>query len=180
MRTEDEKSAVKREKSCGAVVIRTGGEGRRYLLTRSKKGVWGFPKGHMEKGENEHDTALREILEETGLNVTFTDGFRRTDAYMIFRKDVPVIDKHVVYFLAHYADQTPVPQETEVSEIELFDYEGAMKRLTFDSSRRILAAAERFLRRRESVLIATGKINIYSVKAEGIGADAREKTSRGD
>ena len=61
MRTEDEKSAVKREKSCGAVVIRTGGEGRRYLLTRSKKGVWGFPKGHMEAGETEHETALREI-----------------------------------------------------------------------------------------------------------------------
>jgi len=149
MRTEDEKSAVKREKSCGAVVICTDGEERRYLLTCSKKGVWGFPKGHMEKGEREHDTALREILEETGLNVAFTNGFRRTDAYMIFRKDAPVINKLVVYFLAHYSDQTPVPQESEVSRIELFDYESAMKRLTFDSARRILAAAERFLKRQE-------------------------------
>ena len=117
MRTEDEKSAVKREKSCGAVVICTDGEERRYLLTCSKKGVWGFPKGHMEKGEREHDTALREILEETGLNVAFTNGFRRTDAYMIFRKDAPVINKLVVYFLAHYSDQTPVPLESEVYRI---------------------------------------------------------------
>ena len=149
MQTEKEKSAVRREKSCGAVVVRTEEGGRRYLLTCSKKGDWGFPKGHMEKGETEHETALREILEETGLKVTFTDGFRRTDAYMILQKGVPAIDKHVVYFLAHYGEGTPVPQESEVSEIGLFAYEDAMNRLSFDSARRILAAAERFLKRRE-------------------------------
>ena len=142
-------AGVRHEKSCGAVVICTEGGARRYVLTRSLKGVWGFPKGHMEGQETEHRTALREIREETGLNVSFIKGFRRTDEYMILRKDAPAIDKQVVYFLARYERQTPVPQETEVSRIELFDYDGAMKRLTFDSSRRILAAAQRFLDRRE-------------------------------
>ncbi|MBQ6075317.1 MAG: NUDIX domain-containing protein [Lachnospiraceae bacterium] len=142
-------AGVRHEKSCGAVVICTEGGARRYVLTCSLKGVWGFPKGHMEGQETEHRTARREIREETGLNVSFIKGFRRTDEYMILRKDSPAIDKQVVYFLARYERQTPVPQETEVSRIELFDYEGAMKRLTFDSSRRILAAAQRFLDRRE-------------------------------
>ena len=143
-------SGVRHEKSCGAVVICTDGGGRRFLLTCSKKGVWGFPKGHMEKGETEHMTARREIREETGLDVAFIEGFRRMDRYMIFRKDTPAIDKRVVYFLAHYREQEPVPQETEVSKIELFDYEGAMKRLSFDSARRILASAHRYLKRQDA------------------------------
>lgn len=138
---------IRHEKSCGAVVICTDGGERRFVLTCSRKGVWGFPKGHMEKGETEHMTALREIREETGLDVAFIEGFRRMDRYMIFRKDAAVIDKRVVYFVAHYSEQEPVPQETEVSKIELFDYEGAMKRLSFDSARRILASAQRFLKR---------------------------------
>ena len=106
-------AGVRHEKSCGAVVICTEGGARRYVLTRSLKGVWGFPKGHMEGQETEHRTALREIREETGLNVSFIKGFRRTDEYMILRKDAPAIDKQVVYFLARYERQTPVPQETE-------------------------------------------------------------------
>lgn len=139
-----EEDGVRYEKSCGAVVICTDGGGCRYVLTRSTKGVWGFPKGHMEELETEHRTAHREIREETGLDVAFVRGFRQTDEYMIFRKDASPISKTVVYYLARYENQTPVPQETEVSEIRLFDYEGAMKRLSFDSSRRILAAARRF------------------------------------
>ena len=147
---ENRDSTVRHEKSCGAVIIRTDGGSRRFLLTCSKKGVWGFPKGHMEGAETEHETALREIREEGGLDVKFIDGFRRMDRYMIFRKDAPAIDKRVVYFLASYAAQDPVPQETEVSRIEFFDYAGAMKRLSFDSARRILASAQRFLKRQEA------------------------------
>ncbi len=57
---------------CGAVVFtRMDGEPH-YLLVRAKdrpKGCHGFPKGHMEPGETEVQTALREIFEETGLPV---------------------------------------------------------------------------------------------------------------
>ena len=133
------------EKSCGAVVVCTDGGRRRYLLTRSLRGVWGFPKGHVEGNETEHETALREIREETGLDVSFAGDFRETDAYLIVRKGRQPIDKHVVFFLAGYEGQTPVPQASEIARIALLDYEKAMKKLTFEGTKRVLAAAQRFL-----------------------------------
>ena len=59
-----------REKSCGALVVRRDEEdGKQYLLMIRHKlgGHRSFPKGHMEPGETESQTAEREILEETGL-----------------------------------------------------------------------------------------------------------------
>ena len=55
------------EKSCGAVVYCQKGNDIKYLLACEHGGYWVFPKGHMEAGESEYDTALREVKEETGL-----------------------------------------------------------------------------------------------------------------
>ena len=73
------KNNIRHEKSCGAVVFTMVGDTLKYLLVHSVNGFWGFPKGHVEAGESEYDTAKREIREETGVNVTFIDGFRATD-----------------------------------------------------------------------------------------------------
>ena len=63
---------MKQEKSCGAVIFREDGGGRRfYLVLTSVKGHVTLCKGHVEKGETEHETAVREIMEETGLAVGF-------------------------------------------------------------------------------------------------------------
>ena len=57
---------MKQEKSCGAVVYAETGRGRLYLVEKMLHGHFGLPKGHVEPGENERQTAEREILEETG------------------------------------------------------------------------------------------------------------------
>ena len=68
-----------REKSCGALVYRKRKEKYELLLIKHKSGGhWSFPKGHVESGENELQTALREIKEETGLDVRLMDGFRQS------------------------------------------------------------------------------------------------------
>ncbi|MFZ5500518.1 MAG: NUDIX domain-containing protein, partial [Candidatus Micrarchaeota archaeon] len=53
------------EKSCGIVLFSEDG-GRLYLLLHYTAGHWDFPKGHVEADESEAETALRELLEETG------------------------------------------------------------------------------------------------------------------
>ncbi|NDY42900.1 NUDIX domain-containing protein [Dissulfurirhabdus thermomarina] len=55
-----------RSLSAGAVIVRPGGAGPRYLLLRAF-GYWDFPKGLVEPGETPFQAALREIREETGL-----------------------------------------------------------------------------------------------------------------
>jgi len=55
-------------KKCGVIIYNNMSE--RYLCVKGRKsGKWGFPKGHMEYGESEKETALRELKEETGINL---------------------------------------------------------------------------------------------------------------
>ena len=68
------------EKSCGAVVYCQEENDIKYLLVCERSGFWVFPKGHMEEGESEHETALREVKEETGLDVMFVDDFQVKEA----------------------------------------------------------------------------------------------------
>ena len=130
------------EKSCGAVVFtRVGGE-IRYVLAHSVKGHYGFPKGHVEQGETETKTALREIFEEVGLKPALLDGFRTVSEYYI-----PGIDVHkqVVFFLGEYRDQEIVFQKEELQNAVLVSYEQAMQLLNHEDNRKILTAARNFL-----------------------------------
>lgn len=131
------------EKSCGAVVFtRVDGE-ICYVLAQNLEGYYGFPKGHMEAGETEVETALREIREEVGLSPRLIDGFRTCDEHPIPKK--PGVIKQVVYFLAEYEDQEIVFQKEELLSAPLVSYEEAMALFVFEGSKRILTEAHAFL-----------------------------------
>jgi len=53
-----------------------------YLLLNYTAGHWDFPKGNIETGEDEIDTARREIREETGIDdVEFLKDFKNKIQY---------------------------------------------------------------------------------------------------
>ena len=136
------------EKSCGAVLFtRRNGE-IQYVIIRSVGGDYGFPKGHMEPGETELSTALREIREEVGVCPTMVDGFRMETAYPL--PNQPNVTKQVVYFLAEYEGQELRPQPEEVESIRLMGYEDALGVLPFAASKQILTEANRFIDNRFS------------------------------
>lgn len=130
-------------KSCGAVVYtRINGE-IKYVLVRSREGVYGFPKGLCEDNETEKETALREIYEEVKLTPSIIDGFRTTEEYIHPNKTN--VYKTVVYFIAEYFDQSIVAQETEVINAPVVSYDEAMRMLEHDDRKRILKEANDFL-----------------------------------
>lgn len=137
---------VKREKSCGAVIYTREDGILKYVLVLEPNGVWGFPKGHVEKGETETDTALREIREETGLQVVLNENFRETENYSFQIKGNPVVQKQVIYFLAEFTDQSPVAFKPEISDILLADYNTALDTLYFANKKAILKKADAFIR----------------------------------
>ncbi|WP_346940109.1 NUDIX domain-containing protein [uncultured Clostridium sp.] len=131
------------EKSCGAVVYKTSNKGIQYLLLKSigPDSYWGFPKGHMEYSETEEETALREVFEECGLKVNLIDRFRATDKYIIDN----FIEKEVVLFLGEADNSLTKIQVEEIEDYRWSNYEEAQSLLTFDSGRRILGEANKFL-----------------------------------
>ena len=133
---------MKKEKSCGAVVCRKGENGLEILLIQHKNGGhWAFPKGHVEPGESERQTAEREILEETGVRVNVDTRFRAENRYMAR----PDVEKLVVFFIAIAQEQTPVAQEGEVAVAEWVEVGEAANRLTYEQDRRILRRAQKYL-----------------------------------
>mgnify|MGYP002543046004 CR=1 FL=1 len=134
---------MQQEKSCGAVVFTRIDNKIQYVIVQQLEGFHGFPKGHMENGETEQQTALREIQEEVGLKPQIMDGFRSLDEYIISHK--PDTMKQVVYFLAEYTNQPIVVQKEELLEATLCSFEEAYKTLEYSGSKRILKEANDFL-----------------------------------
>ena len=134
------------EYSCGAVVFtRIGGEPH-YVLVRAKDqpmGCHGIPKGHMEAGETEEQTALREIYEEVGLRVRLLPGFRAVTEYQL--PAPPDTRKRVVFFLAEYAGQETTVQESELAAITIAPWPQALELTEFADSKRIQTEAHEFL-----------------------------------
>ena len=134
------------EYSCGAVVFTRMGGVPHYVLVRAKdqpKCCHGFPKGHMEPGETEEQTALREIHEEVGLRVRLLDGFRAVTEYPL--PYPPDTRKRVVFFLAEYENQQITIQESELASYALAPFDEALALTEFADSKQILTDAHAFL-----------------------------------
>lgn len=129
---------MKTEKSCGAVVLRKNqGRLQVLLIKHINGGHWAFPKGHVERGETEEQTALREIKEETGLTVMLDTNYRKTVTYSP-KKDVV---KDVVYFVAVAKDGQRTAQESEISRIRWTDADRAADFVSFENDKVILLGA---------------------------------------
>lgn len=135
---------LQQEKSCGAVIFRNKDEHTEFLLIQSKdNSYWGFPKGHVEEMESEIDTAIREVYEETGLNIEIDDGFSLETEYFI---SIDILKK-VVYFIGEAEDEPVKIQTEEVEDYKWVQYSDAMDLLTYESSKKLLEAVKEYLGR---------------------------------
>ena len=101
---------MRHEYVCGAVLYTVTPSGIRYVLVIEKEGHCGLPKGHIEPGETETQTALREIREETGITARIIDGFRLEVSY----QKGSCLQKHLTCFLAAYDNQYTPSHTAEV------------------------------------------------------------------
>lgn len=126
------------EKSCGAIVYRKfHGNTEILLIKHINSGHWSFPKGHVEEGESEVETAKREIMEETSIDVIIDPTFRETVTYSPKRDTMKV----VVYFLAKAKNVDFVPQADEISEIRWVDIVHANNVLSYENDKNIVTKA---------------------------------------
>lgn len=138
--------------------------GIRYLLVQNLQGLYGFPKGHVEGSETEEETALREVQEETGVQIRILPSFRMTDIYPIPGREE--ITKEVIYFVGCFAGQEPRYQREELRSADLFSLEEAMERLAFERQRTILIQAAAYLNQGNGLqLLKKGEYNAIGNRA---------------
>jgi 8-oxo-dGTP pyrophosphatase MutT (NUDIX family) len=136
-------SATQRAFSAGGIVTRLAGDGREVVLGRRRRerdGVtWSLPKGTPADGETPAETALREVREETGLEVRIVDDVG--DIHYRFVRDGRRIDKTVRYFLMEATGGDLADHDHEFEEVRWFELGEAEALMTFPTERRILAQA---------------------------------------
>lgn len=120
---------IKKEKSCGCIIIEKG----KVLLIQQTKGHWGFPKGHMELGETEIETAKREVKEETNIDVEINENKRYVMEYFTDKGNF----KQVVLFIARKTSGNEKYQESEIKTMKWMTYEEAINTITYDNAREL-------------------------------------------
>lgn len=134
------------EKSCGGIVFRRERNRILYLVIKHKLssgGHWDFPKGHVENGESEEQTALREIYEEVGLKIRFVQGFKESVSYF---NHMTNLNKTVVYFLCESLTSEVKYVFDELEDHAWIDFHQALTRLTYDNAKNILKKVDSFLK----------------------------------
>jgi len=132
---------MKKEKSCGALVVRRGANENELLLIKHNGGHWAFPKGHVEANETEEETAYREVQEETGLSVKIDTRYRE----MVTFSPAPRTLKDVVYFAATVVSGVETPQLSEVSAVRWVPFSEAQRYITYENDRGLFEKLKVFL-----------------------------------
>ena len=130
---------IKEERSIAAVVYYQ----KQYLLLKYGLGHWEFVKGHIEQGETEEKTIMRELEEETAItDASIIKGF--TDKYNYFFTSG---DKKIHKFVTCYLIKSNT-QEVKLSYEHIgykwLSFNKAVKQLTFSNAKRILTNAHNF------------------------------------
>jgi 8-oxo-dGTP pyrophosphatase MutT (NUDIX family) len=128
---------TRQEHSSGGAVI-SFREGTPYVAMIATRNCtrWGLPKGAVAGGETSEAAALREVLEETGLEAAIVKPLDTIEYF--FRAGDSLIRKRVDFYLMNYTSGELQPQLSEVDDVEWVELREAIARASFDSERKLL------------------------------------------
>ena len=129
--------------SAGGIVVRFEA-GRPHLVIGSRRRerdgrTWTLPKGTPKRGETTEETALREVGEETGLEVRITGPLDSIEYWFV--QSGTRIHKTVHYFLMEPIGGSLERHDREFDQVRWIAFEDAATTLTFETERALVAHA---------------------------------------
>lgn len=135
------RAKARMETSAGGVVYRMDGDRPLFLLIRDSYRNWGFPKGHLETGEQPEAAATREVREETGLAaLELRCPIETIDWYFRFRGRL--IHKVCHFYLMQTDHSETSPQRAEgITACRWAPFEEARAAISYANARQVLERA---------------------------------------
>lgn len=138
---------TERAESFGGVVHRVGPEGALEVLIvgRGDPGLWGLPKGTPNPGETPEQTALREVREETGVEVEIEDRIDAVEYWFVRAAANTRFHKFVHFYLMRPVGGDTSLHDHEHDYVEWLPVEQAKSLLTYANEVRIVEKAQALL-----------------------------------
>ena len=135
-------SIVEHPVSAGGVVCRVRqGVVELVVCQRRNPLVWGLPKGTPESGETLEETAIREVNEETGLQVKLDVPLGSIKYWFMAPDKKTRYNKTVHFYLMHTAGGDLGLHDVEFDEVHWLPAESALRLMTYTNEARIVTQA---------------------------------------
>ena len=128
--------------SAGGVVFKK--EHGRYkvcLVSKREGKVWALPKGRLNEGETPEQTAIREILEETGHRTEILLKLDEIHYYFLVRETQTLYSKRVTFFLLKLLEENAQPRDNENDSVVWLESSEAVRRLSYLNEKKIIKLA---------------------------------------
>lgn len=137
---------MKHETSAGAIVYYRDPETKKilFLILHYTAGHWDLPKGKLEQGETKLDAAIREVKEETGLEVTPDTNFEQSFSYYFKDRQGNLVQKDVTFFIAESTTKD-VTLSKEHIYYKWLPFGDAVRQITFQNARQLLYMADHYI-----------------------------------
>lgn len=125
---------LERLTSAGGVVIRSAGRGYEVVLCgRLATGIWALPKGTPEIGESREQTAVREVTEETGLQVEIQSYIGSIQYQFVRQGDGAQCYKTVLYYLMNPIGGDISLHDHEFDQVRWFPIDDALRTMSYEN-----------------------------------------------
>ena len=102
---------------------------------------WSLPKGTPDEGESLEETALREVREETGLEVAIEEPIGNINYWFVIQRDRVHCHKTVHFYLMAHKGGGIEQHDPEFDEVRWFSSEEALRSLTYVNEAKLLEKA---------------------------------------
>ena len=142
--TSAEPGKVQRAVSAGGVVYRLTGDQMEVVLCgrTTPKEIWGLPKGTPDPGESLEETALREVREETGLEVTIQEKIGSIQYWFVGSPDKVRYHKTVYHYLMVPTGGSLENHDPEFDKVRWFPVEEACRALCYKNDVEMVRRAQ--------------------------------------